>query len=102
MEEVVVYVVMGLSVLVMIWIAPRLVPRTAAWLLALLAVGCAALAVGFFWVYRWAGYPVLAYLDGIVFGLGAVQAVLVLWLRRLTPGGERPIVEAGGESRVGK
>jgi hypothetical protein len=86
MVNMVAYGAMGLSVLLMLWIIPRLVPKTAAWLLALLAIGSAALAGGFFWAYQWAGYTVLAYLDGITFGLFAVQAVLSRWLRRLTPG----------------
>jgi hypothetical protein len=100
MADVVAYGVMALSLLLMACIVPRLIPRTAAWLLALLAIGSAALAVGFLWAYQWAGYTLLAYIDGITFGLFAVQAALALLIKRSTPGGERPVAEVGGESRA--
>ncbi|HEY7311980.1 MAG TPA: hypothetical protein VH643_21635 [Gemmataceae bacterium] len=101
MADVVIYGVMGLSVLLMLWIVPRIVPKTPAWLLVLIALGCAALAAGFFYAYQWAGYPVLAYIDGITFGLFAVQAAFSLWLRRLAPSGEPLGARSAGESRAG-
>ena len=100
MADVVGYGVMGLSVLLMLWIIPRIVPKTPAWLLVLIALGSAALAGGFFCAYQWAGYPVLAYIDGITFGLFAVQAALSLWLRRLAPSAEPWGAGSAGESRA--
>jgi hypothetical protein len=60
----------------------------------LMCLGCAALAVGFFWMWQSLEHPVLAYLDGIVYVLLALLAALVpitRWLRthetQRVPGG---------------
>jgi hypothetical protein len=77
------YWAMGFWFLVGGWAVPRSTPETATWALALIAVGCAASAVTFFCLYRWASWPVLAYLEAITFGVFALQAVFALCVKRL-------------------
>jgi hypothetical protein len=60
--------------------------KSATWISldVLMVLGCAALAVGFFWMWQSLEHPVLAYLDGIVYALLALLAALVpitRWLR---------------------
>jgi hypothetical protein len=105
MADAVACATMGLSLFLMLWIVQRLHPRSAARPLALLGPACATLAVGFFWAYQWAGYTVLAYIDGITFGLFAVQAALLLWLKWLAPegsSGRQRTSERGLEAGGGK
>jgi hypothetical protein len=82
------YWAMGEWLLLGTWVVPRSTPDSAAWALALIAVGCGAAAVGFFCLYRWAGWPVIAWVDAIIFGAFALQAVFSLWIKclRLRPG----------------
>jgi hypothetical protein len=83
MADVIAYGSMALWIILLAWIVLRLGPKSSTRMLALIAVGCAALAIGFFWVYQWAGYPILAYVDSITFGLNSLLAVLLLWQRWL-------------------
>ena len=99
MADAVAYGAMGLSVLLMLWIVPRLGPKTAGWVLVLIGLGSASLAVAFFWAYQWVGYPGLAYLDGTLFVLFSVQAALALWLRQLARGSEPPGTEPNSKAR---
>jgi hypothetical protein len=91
-----------LSILPMPVILRYTSPQTAPWAAALTTVGSAILAVGFFCLWQWLQYPVLAYLDAILYGLFAVQAVLVLVVRRLNPDGGRQDRGAEAESQVAK
>jgi hypothetical protein len=52
-------------------------PKTGIWMRVLVALGCVALAVGFFWMWQYLQHPVIAYLDAIVYGLCGLQALLV-------------------------
>ena len=79
-------------------ILPRLRPKTSSRLLALIAVGSAAAAVGFFCLYRWAGYAILAYGDSITLGLIALLAALLLWQKQLSPGDKQLNPEERGPS----
>lgn len=69
------------------WLTHRMLhPKSAAWISldVLMGLGCAALAVGFFWMWQSLEHPVLAYLDGILYALLALLAALVpitRWLR---------------------
>lgn len=69
------------------WLTHRMLhAKSAAWISldVLMVVGCAALAVGFFWMWESLEHPMLAYLDGIVYVLLALLAALVpitRWLR---------------------
>src|SRR5262245_24487603 len=65
------------------WAVPRSSPDSATWVLALIAVGCAGTAVIFFVLYMWAGWPSLAYMQAIIFGLCALNSVVAIWLKRL-------------------
>ena len=73
--------------LVFRWLSYRMLhSKSAAWISldVLMVLGCAALAVGFFWMWQSLEHPVLAYLDGIVYALLALLAALVpisRWLR---------------------
>ena len=69
------------------WLTYRMFhSKSAVWISldVLMVLSCAALAVGFFWMWQSLEHPVLAYLDGIVYVLLALQAALVpitRWLR---------------------
>jgi hypothetical protein len=54
-----------------------LLPKTALWISLLCGLGSAALAVSFFWLWQWLEHPVIAYVDAIVYGSLALQAILV-------------------------
>jgi hypothetical protein len=76
------YGAMVVWVLLLSWIVPRLTPKTPTWLLSLIAAGSVALMVSFFCLYQWVGYPVLAYIDSITFGLVALLAASLLLVKR--------------------
>jgi hypothetical protein len=54
-REMAAYLAMCAWVLLLGLVVPRNTPGTAVWVLALIAVGCAASGVGFFRLYQWAG-----------------------------------------------
>jgi hypothetical protein len=91
------YGAMAAWVLLMALVVPRNRPEAAAWALALVAAGCAASAVGFFLLYRWAGWPVMAYVDAISTAAVSLQAVAILWLKCLRPSAGPGGVEGRGE-----
>jgi hypothetical protein len=93
------YLAMGAWALLLVLVMPWTHPATPSWGLALVAAGCAAAAVGFFRLYQWAGWPVMAYLDAVTFGLFALLAVLALWLKWRSPGGQARAAGAAGASR---
>jgi hypothetical protein len=57
----------------------RDVPETARWVLALIAVGFGASAVGFFLLFQWADWPAMAYLHAIGTGLLSLLKAVGLW-----------------------
>jgi|GEM_PF-6611291 len=75
-------------------------PHTAPGVAALTAAGSAILAAGFFCLWQWLQYPVLAYVDAILYGLFAVQALLVLLVRRLNPASGQRDRAAEAESQA--
>jgi hypothetical protein len=54
-------------------------PKRVIWISldVLTGLGCAVLAVGFFWMWQRLGHPVIAYLDGGLYALLALLAALV-------------------------
>lgn len=72
-------------------------PEAAAWFLALIAVGGGALAVCFFRLLQWAGWPVMAYLLSLSAGAFSLQAVLNLWIKRLQTSPSAGDAEGRGE-----
>ena len=99
MADVIAFGAMALWVLLLAWVVPRLNPKTPAWLLAIIAVGSVALSVGFFCLFQWVGYPVLAYVDSITLGLIALLAVLLHRQRWSSPRDE-PRGPVTGESQA--
>jgi hypothetical protein len=66
-------------------------PGSATWRLCALSLFCAALAAGWFLVFRWLQVPALAYVDVIVYGLTACWAILVAAGRWSAPGDQRRV-----------
>jgi hypothetical protein len=63
-------------------------PKTATWLAILTSVCSAGLAACFFCLWQWLQYPVLAYLDAIVYGLWSLAAALGVVAKCLRQRGE--------------
>jgi hypothetical protein len=74
---------------------PRIRPTSAVWVNVLLGLGCAALAVSFYWLWQWLDQPLLAYLDVLVYGLYALLAAFCGGSRRHLPADE-PTTPASG------
>jgi hypothetical protein len=92
------WLAMGAWVLLLSLVVPWTAPETPAWVLALIAVGCGASAVGFFRLYQWAGWPVMAYLDAISTGAYSLLAALVLGVKWSRPDPRPGGAEGRGES----
>jgi hypothetical protein len=88
-----------LSILPLPLLFRSIVPQKASWILALAAFASVGLAVGFFCLWEWLEYPVLAYLDGITYGCLALTAGLGLLNRRLSPRDSQANGEMVDESR---
>jgi hypothetical protein len=91
------WLAMGAWVLLLGLVVPRTAPEQPAWLLALIAVGCGASAVGFFLLYNWAGWRVMAYIDAISTAAISLQAAVVIWIKWSRPSPEPDHAEGRGE-----
>ena len=68
----------GAWLLLMALVVPRNTPQAPVWSLGLIAVTCAGATVGFFELYRWAGWPWMGYICSFSTASVSLQAVLVL------------------------
>jgi ABC-type branched-subunit amino acid transport system permease subunit len=96
--DVVASAVMLLSILLIPLLWRYSVPKTTTWKIVLTAGCWAVLAAGFFFLWHWLGYPVLAYLDAVVYGLGSLTAALVVISEWSRPKDDLPNTQAPGGS----
>jgi hypothetical protein len=99
-REIAAYLAMAAWVLLLGLAVLRNTPETAAWILVLIAVGCGASAVGFFRLYQWAGWPVMAYVDAISTGAVSLLAAVNLWVKPSRPSHCPGDAEGRGEAEA--
>jgi hypothetical protein len=57
-------------------------PKAALGISVLVGLASVVLAVSFFWLWQWLQHPLIAYLDATLYGLLALQAILVTRIGR--------------------